>query len=63
MDASVLLRIKNKILREDRRWEGLFVSQWTERPSLGPVKPQCPIVVECQGGEEGVGEWVGGAPT
>lgn len=28
--------------------------------ALGPVKAPCPSVGECQGGEAGVGEWVGG---
>jgi hypothetical protein len=27
--------------------------------TLGPVKPQCLSVGECQQGEAGVGEWVG----
>jgi hypothetical protein len=27
--------------------------------ALGPVKTQCPSVGECQGGEAGVGGWVG----
>ena len=26
--------------------------------ALGPVKIQCPSAGECQGGQEGVGEWV-----
>jgi hypothetical protein len=29
------------------------------RKVLGPVKVQCPNVGECQGGEVGVGRWVG----
>jgi hypothetical protein len=28
--------------------------------ALDPVKTSCPSVGECQGGEAGVGEWVGG---
>ena len=30
--------------------------------ALGPVKARCPSVGECQGGEVGVGEWVGEHP-
>jgi hypothetical protein len=30
--------------------------------ALGPVKALCPIVGECQGGEAGVGRWVGEHP-
>jgi hypothetical protein len=28
--------------------------------TLGPMKAQCPSVGKCQGGEAGVGGWVGG---
>jgi hypothetical protein len=28
--------------------------------ALDPVKAQCPSVGECQGGEAGVGGWLGG---
>jgi hypothetical protein len=28
--------------------------------ALGPLKTQCPSVGEFEGGEAGVGEWVGG---
>ena len=30
--------------------------------AIGPVKARCPNVGECQGGEEGVGGWVGEHP-
>jgi hypothetical protein len=30
--------------------------------ALGPVKARCPSVRECQGGEVGVGGWVGEHP-
>jgi hypothetical protein len=30
--------------------------------ALGSVKVQCPSLGECQGGEVGVGEWVGEHP-
>jgi hypothetical protein len=32
------------------------------REALGPVKVLCPSVRECQGGEVGVGRWVGEHP-
>jgi hypothetical protein len=32
------------------------------REALGSVKAQCPSVGECQGGEVGVGGWVGEHP-
>jgi hypothetical protein len=30
--------------------------------ALGPVETQCPNIGECQGGEVGVGGWVGELP-
>jgi hypothetical protein len=34
----------------------------TREETLGPVKAQCPIVGECQGGKVGVSRWLGEHP-